>query len=90
MIRLCGRIRKLEATVLAPAWGNTFVEAQNLALSRMSLAEREVLKAVISHAQGALRIDFNGDLWQRWEAVFAKAVVDARCPVALSAVDMLL
>lgn len=90
MIRLCGRIRKLEATVLAPAWGHTFVEAQNLALSRMSLPELEVLKAVITHTQGAPRIDFNGELWRRWEAVFAEAVVEARCPVALSAIDMML
>jgi len=87
---ICRRVRTLEATVSAPTWSNPFFEAQNLALNRMSSPEREILKAVITHAHDAPKIDFNGDLWRRWEAVFADAVVEARCPVALSANDMLL
>ncbi len=84
------RVRTLEASVYAPMWVNTFVEAQNLALSRMALPEREVLKAVIAHGPGAQSIDYNGDLWHRWEAVFAEAVIETRCPVALTALDMML
>ncbi|MGI8991526.1 MAG: hypothetical protein ACR2I2_18330 [Bryobacteraceae bacterium] len=90
MIALCRRVRTLEAAVSAPAWSNSFFEAQNLALNRMSSPEREILKAVITHAHAAPKIDFDGDLWRRWESVFAGAVVHARCPVALSAIDMLL
>ncbi len=90
MTGLCRRVRTLEAAVSAPAWSNSFFEAQNLALNRMSSPEREILKAVITHAHGAPKIDFHGDLWRRWESVFAEAVVDARCPVPMTAIDMML
>ena len=68
---LCRRVRTLETNACATAWNNNFAEAQNLALNRMSSPEREVLKAVIAHAHDAPTIDFDGDLWRRWEAVFA-------------------
>jgi len=82
--------KNVEAFVTLPAWSKSFFEAQKLALNRMSSSEREILESVVTHARDAPKIDFHGDLWHRWEVVFAKAVVDARCPVPMTAIDMLL
>ena len=94
MTRIHHRIQKLEASkaarTFARSWTGMFAEVERYALSKLAVADRTIIEAMIASSFGAPELDGREEIWRRWEVAWASATMRLGCPIAISANDLLL
>ena len=94
MTRLHHRVRKLEASKVAGAlvrsWTGMFGEVGQFAFSKLTASDQGVVEAITARRFGSPELNREGEIWKRWEVVFASAITELGCPLAISANDLLL
>jgi hypothetical protein len=91
MHRLRSRLRKLEARIdVAPSWVDYFAQAERLARTLLSSADRELVADAIQLRKERGRdawTETHRSVWERWSSAFDRAVAELRIPYSMRVAD---